>query len=183
MKYRNKLFSLKKPYSIDERADSLFLKAVRENCLFHYNWCADYRKILDGLGFGKNEILSEKPLDEYLEKLPFIPTLLLKRKRMYSMPKSRMAVKATSSGTSGSFSEIGFDYRLVAVRLENGNKNRQRARCFFACSLPVYRNGLQASPKQPHCGDKNRIRRYAVYSVCEPKIYSELQERKILSRF
>lgn len=109
MKYRNKLFSLKDPYSINEHTSSLFLKAVRENCLFHYTHCSDYRKILDGLGFGKAEILSEKPLSEYLDKLPFLPTLLLKHRRMFSMPTRRIAVKATSSGTSGSFSEIGFD--------------------------------------------------------------------------
>lgn len=109
MKYRRKLFSLKKPYDINAHADSLFLKAVRENCLFHYTHCADYRKILDGLGFGKSEILSEKPLSEYLDKLPFLPTLLLKRRRMFSMPRRRMVIKATSSGTSGSFSEVGFD--------------------------------------------------------------------------
>lgn len=109
MKYRNKLFSLKKPYSINEHTNSLFLKAVRESCLFHYTRCADYRKLLDGLGFGKNEILSDKPFEEYLEKLPFLPTLLFKHRRMFSVPDRRIAVKATSSGTSGSFSEIGFD--------------------------------------------------------------------------
>lgn len=97
---------MKDPYGSH---DGLFLKAVRENCLFHYKNCADYRKILNALDFGEREILSEKPLGEYLEKLPFLPTLLLKRRRMYSMPPRRMAVKATSSGTSGKASEIGFD--------------------------------------------------------------------------
>lgn len=108
MKFRRKLFSLKQPYDADG-ADELFLKAVRENCLFHYKNCAEYRKILDGMGFGESEILSEKPLAEYLEKLPFIPTLLFKRRRMFSLPERKIIVKATSSGTSGRFSEIGFD--------------------------------------------------------------------------
>lgn len=106
MKYRRRLFSLKDPYG---SSDELFLKAVRENCLFHYKNCADYRKILDALDFGEREILSEKPLREYLEKLPFLPTLLLKRHRMYSMPPRKITITAASSGTSGKFSEIGFD--------------------------------------------------------------------------
>lgn len=106
MKYRRRLFSLKDPYG---DSDGLFLQAVRENCLFHYKNCADYRKILNALNFGEREILSDKPLDEYLAGLPFLPTLLLKRRRMFSMPPRKIAVKATSSGTSGKFSEIGFD--------------------------------------------------------------------------
>ncbi len=107
MKFRRKLFSSKLPY--DDNPDELFLNAVRENAFFHYRHCAEYRKIMDGLGFGEAEILSEKPLGEYLAELPFIPTLLFKRRRMFSMPNRRIAIKATSSGTSGSFSEIGFD--------------------------------------------------------------------------
>lgn len=105
MKCRRRLFRLKDPYC---NSDELFLEAVRENCRFHYENCMDYQKILDALNFG-GEILSNKPLDEYLAKLPFLPTLLLKRRRMHSMPPWRFAVKATSSGTSGKYSEIGFD--------------------------------------------------------------------------
>lgn len=109
MKYRRLLFSAKDPYDVNG-AEDLFLRAVRENCLFHYNNCPDYRKILDGLGFGENEILSDgTPLTEYLARLPFIPTLLFKRRKMFSLPKRKTLVRATSSGTSGRFSEIGFD--------------------------------------------------------------------------
>ena len=106
MKYRRMLFSLRNPYG---GSDDEFLRAVRENCLFHYKNCADYRKILDALNFGESEIVSDKPLDEYLAELPFLPTLLLKRRRMFSMPPRKIVIKATSSGTSGRFSEIGFD--------------------------------------------------------------------------
>lgn len=122
MKHRRHLFCSKDPYVI---SDKLFLEAVRENCLFHYKNCPDYRKILNTLNFGEDEILSEKPLDEYLTKLPFIPTLLLKRRRMYSLPPQRIALKATSSGTSGNFSEIGFGFRQLNLRLKNGAKNRK----------------------------------------------------------
>ncbi len=107
MKFRRKLFALKKPY--DNNSDELFLNAVRENALFHYTHCDEYRKILDGLNFGKEEILSTKSISEYLARLPFIPTLLFKHCRMFSLPRYRIIVKATSSGTSGKLSEIGFD--------------------------------------------------------------------------
>ncbi|MDE7362413.1 MAG: acyl-protein synthetase [Oscillospiraceae bacterium] len=109
MKYRRRLFSAKSPYDTNG-TEELFLRAVRENCLFHYTNCPEYRKLLDGLGFGEREIVSDSlPLSEYLARLPFIPTLLFKRRRMFSVPRHRMFVKATSSGTSGRFSEIGFD--------------------------------------------------------------------------
>lgn len=107
MKFRRKLFALKRPY--DNNSDELFLNAVCENALFHYTHCNEYRKILDGLNFDKEEILSTKPISEYLARLPFIPTLLFKRCRMFSLPRYRIIVKATSSGTSGQFSDIGFD--------------------------------------------------------------------------
>lgn len=109
MKFRNLLFSMKDPYDIDGSGE-LFLNAVRENCAFQYQNCPDYRKILDGLEFDENQIFSEStPLGEYLARLPFLPTLLFKRRRMFSVPRRKIAVMATSSGTSGRFSEIGFD--------------------------------------------------------------------------
>lgn len=107
MKYRRRLFSLK-AYDADG-ADEIFLNAVRENCLFHYERCAEYRKILDAMDFGKEKITSDMPLGEYLAKLPFLPTLLFKRRRIFSVPPRGMVLRATSSGTSGRFSEIGFD--------------------------------------------------------------------------
>lgn len=115
MKYRRHLFSLMDPYG---SSDELFLNAVRENCLFHYKNCSDYRKILNELNFGENEILSDKPLEEYLAKLPFLPTLLLKRRRMYSLPPQKIALSTTSSGTSGKFSEIGFDFGSLICGLK-----------------------------------------------------------------
>ncbi len=115
MKYRRRLFSLKNPYG---DSDELFLQAVRENCLFHYKNCADYRKILNALNFGEAKIMSDKPLNEYLAALPFLPTLLLKRRRMFSMPPRKIAVKVTSSGTSGKFSEIGFDIGSLLCALK-----------------------------------------------------------------
>lgn len=101
MKYRHSLFSDKNPYDI--QSDQLFLEAVRENFHYQYRHCKEYRKLSDGLHFNANALMCI----EDIMRLPCIPTLFLKRHRMKSAPAF---VRATSSGTSGQFSEIGFDF-------------------------------------------------------------------------
>ncbi len=104
MSYIGRLFRMKDPFDL-AGSERLFLNAVRENCGFQYQNCPEYRKILDGEGFHPDM------LREYsdIERLPFIPTLFLKKHRMYSMPQRKMLIRATSSGTSGAFSDIGFE--------------------------------------------------------------------------
>lgn len=155
MKFRRKLFSSKRPYDVDN-ADELFLNAVRENALFHYTHCAEYRKILDGLSFGETEILSAKPLAEYLAKLPFIPTLLFKRRRIFSMPSRRIIVKATSSGTSGRFSEIGFDAGGLLCGLKMVLKIGSRRGLFSPIPCRYIVMGYQ-----PHRGNRTAITKTA----------------------
>lgn len=104
MKYRRKLFSVKNAYDVGS-TDELFALAVKENCKFQYENCAEYRKILDNFGFSPDDI---KSFDDIAE-LPFLPTLFFKNHHAYSMPKSRHFIKATSSGTKGKFSKIGFE--------------------------------------------------------------------------
>lgn len=104
MRYTKKLFRLKSPFDT-EQSNELFLKAMKENCEFHYKNCPEYKKILDGAGFSPDD------LKEYtdIERLPFIPTLFFKKNRLYSMSERKMFIHATSSGTSGTFSDIGFE--------------------------------------------------------------------------
>lgn len=104
MGYRKKLFSVRDPFDT-ENSNDLFLKAVRENCQFHYQHCPEYKKILDSRNFSPNDLKTY----EDIAKIPPIPTLFFKNHKIYSMPKKRMFLTATSSGTSGKFSEIGFD--------------------------------------------------------------------------
>lgn len=105
MSYMNKLFRYTKPYNIQE-TNELFLKAMQENCAFQYDNCEDYRRILDLKGFKPTDL---KEYDD-LYKLPFIPTLYFKQHKMFSMPEHKLLVKATSSGTSGSRSHMGFNF-------------------------------------------------------------------------
>ena len=104
MKYCNKLFRTRRPYDV-EGTDDLFVQAMRENVQWQYDHCADYRRILDEAGFAPGDIAQ---MDD-LVRLPFLPTLYLKHHRLISVPERELFIKATSSGTSGSFSEIGFD--------------------------------------------------------------------------
>ena len=105
MSYKKKLFTYKKPYDL-QATNELFLKAMQENCLYQYEHCEDYKRILDEKGFRPND------LKEYadLERLPFLPTLYFKQHALFSMPSKRLLIKATSSGTSGKKSQMGFNF-------------------------------------------------------------------------
>ena len=104
MKYRRKLFNHRDPYDL-KGTDELFLKAVRENCACVYARCPGYRAILDDAGFAPERLQS---MDD-LADLPFLPTALFKRRRLFALPRWRLPCVVTSSGTSsGKASEIGF---------------------------------------------------------------------------
>lgn len=105
MSYRNKLFKFKNPYNL-EASNDLFLKAMQESCVFHYENCADYRRILDEKQFHPRDLKEYKDI----EKLPFLPTLYFKQHALFSMPQRRLLIKATSSGTSGKKSQMGFNF-------------------------------------------------------------------------
>lgn len=107
-KYVRKLFKYNKPYNL-ENTDNLFVKAMRENALFHYQHCEDYKRILDEAQF---DPLSIQTIDD-LVRLPFIPTLYFKHHEMFSMPQRKMLIKATSSGTSGIKSKVGLDFKSL----------------------------------------------------------------------
>lgn len=106
MSKRTKLFKLRKPYLLSGR-DEIFFEAMKESCLYHYKHNPDYKRILDKKGFSP-----EKDLNSYedLKNIPFLPTLYFKKHKMFSMKESRMLIKATSSGTSGHKSQIGFNF-------------------------------------------------------------------------
>lgn len=172
MKFRRKLFSLKRPYDTD--SDALFLNAVRENALFHYTHCAEYRKILDGSNFGETELRSEKPISEYLAELPFIPTLLFKRRRMFSMPSRRIIVKATSSGTSGRFSEIGFDAGGLFCGLKMVLKLGSHRKLFSPIPCRYIVMGYQ-----PHHGNRTAITKTAFGAT----LFTPCISRKYILKF
>ncbi len=100
MKYRRMLFSVKDAYSSD---DELFLKAVQENFMHLTQHCDDYRRIADHYGVSVRSLKNA----EDIVNLPVIPTLFFKKHRISC--RGAYILRATSSGTSGQFSEIAFD--------------------------------------------------------------------------
>lgn len=106
--YTKRLVRQKDIYDIEPTND-IFAGAIRENALFHYQNCPDYRRILDGVGFHPENIRAYADL----QKLPFIPTLYFKHHHLQSVAPKKQIIKATSSGTSGSMSKIGFDLKSL----------------------------------------------------------------------
>ncbi len=104
-RYCKKLFQGKDPFATKE-SNSLFAKAMRENYAFQYAHCPEYRKLMEAEGKSPGDIKKYKDIKE----IPVLPTLLFKHHKIFSIPERRMFIKATSSGTGGTFSKIGFDF-------------------------------------------------------------------------
>lgn len=101
---RKRLFHSRNPYDL-EGTEQLFWQAMAENCAFQQEHCTEYRAILEGFGFHPQELL----LEDGPGRLPFLPTLFFKSHELFSMPPGRLPIKATSSGTKGKMSRMGFD--------------------------------------------------------------------------
>ena len=98
---RQRLFWRLRPYDAPG-SDRAFLRACRDNC-------PGYAAICRRLGFSPDQL---RTMDD-LARIPPIPTLFFKRRTLFSMPRWRMAMEVTSSGTSGKFSRIGFDWGSI----------------------------------------------------------------------
>jgi len=104
MDYRKKLFFYPKLYD-HPHTDALFVTAMKGNAAFHEKHCEGYRKILAAGRVRPEDIHNV----EDLSKLPPIPTLFFKKHRLWSLPPGRAVLKATSSGTGGMASHVGYD--------------------------------------------------------------------------
>lgn len=113
---------------------------MKENCIFHYEHCGEYRKILDSRGFSPADMNGY----EGLCRLPFLPTLLFKKHELYSLPSRRMLIQATSSGTSGMASRIGFETSGLLVWAADGAENNPAPKAAIAETCPLYDPGLSA---------------------------------------
>lgn len=81
MKYRRLLFNTPDPFDIFN-TEELFVKAVKENCQYHYDNCPEYKKILHSMNFRPDFINSY----DDIQKIPFLPTLFFKNHNIYSVP-------------------------------------------------------------------------------------------------
>lgn len=88
-----------------DHSDALFLDAMRDTLRYHQKNCPPYRKILRKSGFRPGDLKTARDL----ASIPPLPTSFLKTRPLWSMPSKIMAVHATSSGTRGAKSQIGYD--------------------------------------------------------------------------
>ena len=91
------------------RSEKAFLRACRDNAAYHIRHCPGYAAICRRLGFSPEQLRTIEDLAD----IPVIPTLFFKRKALFSMGSWRMVMKVTSSGTSGKYSRIGFDWGCI----------------------------------------------------------------------
>lgn len=151
MSCTSRLFRHKLPYDI-EGTNALFLGAVRENCEFQYSHNEQYRRILHGHGFHPDML---QTYDD-IARLPFLPTLLFKKHELYSMPARRMLIKATSSGTGGQFSRIGFEFGGLMNGLHMVLKVINDRRLFSLCPANYVIFGYR-----PHAGNHTAVTKTA----------------------
>lgn len=118
-----KLFWHKNPYDI-ENTDELFLKNMIKNMLFQYDNCDEYKKLMDSKDFDRERIGKVTTIEE----IPFLPTLYFKHHKMDSVAFNKLLTRATSSGTSGNKSVIGYDlpsmWNALGMVLSIGKKHK-----------------------------------------------------------
>lgn len=98
------LFWRRNPYAL-EKTEKLFKRRMIKNMRHHYKNCEAYKELMDSRNFGLERI---KKLQSIAE-IPFIPTVYFKHHKLDSVPEKKMLTRATSSGTSGNKSVIGYD--------------------------------------------------------------------------
>ena len=101
---RYRLFWTKNIYD-RQGAEQMFFSAVRENCAYHYRHCREYRKILRRTGFRPGHLECSRDIG----RIPVLPTLFFKHHAIYSIAPECTWLKTTSSGTSGTASQVNFD--------------------------------------------------------------------------
>lgn len=83
------------PYSLNkEQKNDLLTRELKELSLLHYEKCEEYRRLVDVLGIGLEEI------ESYID-LPFVPVQLFKYMDLKSVGEDEVFKVMTSSGTSG----------------------------------------------------------------------------------
>ena len=119
MKYRRAVFS-NKPY---EKSGDEFVKAVIEMTSYQIKNNKKYKAVLDSRGFSVDQLKCE----EDLFKLPFIPTAVYKRNRLFT---KNAKVRVTTSGTSGRSGEIAYELSGLFCALKMSLKTFAYKRLF-----------------------------------------------------
>ena len=102
-----KLLRHRDPYD-HQGTEHLFVEALKDNLMHHRQHSKEYGALLERAAFDHNTLTHI----DAIARVPFVPTLYYKRHPLLSMPLKKMAIKATSSGTSsGIKSRVGMSYK------------------------------------------------------------------------
>lgn len=85
------------PFDFSSENKKIFLESFKENASFHYRHHEFTKKLWDKMGFHPSSIRSE----EDLVKVPGTMVNLYKEHEFHSIPKDKLALILTSSGTNG----------------------------------------------------------------------------------
>jgi hypothetical protein len=96
---------LNSPFDVSAENDARFVDAMREITRWHAKGSTFYAKVLQERGFDPASIRSL----EDLKRIPFIPAGFFKTHEVLSVPRQKIAMHFTSSGTSGQKSQMFFD--------------------------------------------------------------------------
>ncbi len=151
MRERKKLFATKQPFDIGGTREQ-FVKAMRENCAFQYEHCEAYREILQHFSFYPEDFKTY----EDLQKLPFLPTVIFKKHQLFTIPEKKMFLQATSSGTGGKFSRIGFAFGDLWCGLKMVLRIGHWRKIFSLCPTHYIVLGYQ-----PHKSNKTAVTKTA----------------------
>ncbi len=109
-----KPFSLKKQEKLDFYTKHLFLLTKK-----NYDFCFEYRKILDSLRYDFNENYS-------IEDIPFLPVRIFKEFNLSNVKEERITKTITSSGTSGQ--------KVSKINLDSETSTNQKRALAKICS-------------------------------------------------
>ena len=164
MDYRSKLYRHQDIYD-HKGTDRLFLEAVKGNVAVQYRHCREYRKILQASGFR----LTDLKTIEDLYRLPPIPTALFKTHKMHTIKENGMLIRATSSGTQGNKSQMGFDPKSLLYGLEMAVRVIRRHGLFS----PVPANYIMMG-YEPHPGNETVIvKTQGISTLFAPPLHRE----------
>ena len=176
MDYRFKLCFCRDIYD-HKQNDRAFMEAVHRNVDCHLLKCEDYRRILESRGFSRED--GKRVTD--VGEVPCIPTLFFKYHDLHSMPESAMVVKATSSGTKGVKSHIGFDKKslffggIAACRVI--------ARHGLFSMRPARYSGVSARKGQSDGDQQDPAAQHDVCPGAQPAVCAAKGKERISARF
>lgn len=167
------LFWYKNPYDM-EKTELLFRKQMRENMKHHYANCKEYHALLDRLGWDGTKIQNMEDIAD----IPVLPTLYLKHHRMDSLPASKMLTRATSSGTSGNKSNIGYDigslWRMLGMSVSIGRRHKlfSLRRCRYIILGYEHRKAFDKSHKDDEKAVAKTAYAFTYMAPAKSRIYA-----------